>query len=183
MVLTAGFFARLGMSSDVVPTRFLEARQGGSEVSQEIVELSNRFSGELAEINRLDQEKKYAEALDLTTNMVQRIPEMRNKATDLTKELDKMTSSLLEIQSEEARQAAVNAITNRMALIGRLFSYSDYLLQLSQALQDRFVQRPNYQSVEELTTRINSEVQAVNIFNKEASEAMDRFDQIMTSGK
>lgn len=183
MVISVAYFTRLGRSSAIVPTAFLEARQSGSVTTQDIVNLSNEFTANLQQINKLDKEGKYAQALDLTTTMVQKIPEMRTKATELSTELQHMTSALTEIKSEDARQAAVDSITNRMALISRLFSYSDYLSQLSQVLTDKFREVPNGKSVPELTQRINSEVEAVNLFNKESSEAMTRFDQIMASDK
>lgn len=176
IVIAVGYFARLGNTFEAVPPDLLAARQEGSVIAQDIVNLSNDFSSDLEKINQLDKERKHAEALNIATDMLQRIPEVKNRATDLSKELEKMTSALTTIKSEEARAAAIESITNRMALIGRLFSYSEYLLQLSKVLQDRFREIPNNQSVAELTTQINAEVTAINNFNRAASEAMNRFD-------
>lgn len=176
IVVVVGYFAQLSNTSEAVPPDLLAARQEGSVIAQDIVNLSNRFSDDLERINELDREGQPAEALILATGMLQRIPEVKTRATDLSKELEKMTSALATIKSDEARAAAIESITNRMALIGRLFSYSEYMIQLSKVLQDRFREIPNNQSVAELTAQINAEVTAINNFNRAASEAMSRFD-------
>jgi len=64
-----------------------------------------------------------------------------------------------------------------MAIISRLFSYSDYLAQLSKVLQDHFREIPNNASVAQLVTQINAEVTAINSFNRLASDSMSRFDK------
>ena len=72
-----------------------------------------------------------------------------------------------------------NTNTDRMALISRLFSYSDYLSQLSDVLQHHFRGIPDNRNVAAIISQVNGEVTAINSFNRAASEAMDRFDRAM----
>jgi len=177
VIVVIGYFARLGLSSDVVPPAFREARQQSSIIAQDIVNTSNAISGDLVEVNRLDQANQPREALALTAGLIQKTQEIKLKAASLSAELEKMASTLTEIKSEPARQEAIKSITNRMALIGRLLSYSNYVLDLAKVLEDRFREVPNEQNPTVLIAQINAEVTAINNFNREAAEALDRFDQ------
>jgi DNA repair ATPase RecN len=109
--------------------------------------------------------------------------EIRNQAAALADEISSMTKALPAIQSFEARQAAIESITNRFALLNKLINYSNYLSELLTALQDRFEGTPGAaKRVAVLVNQINAEVQAINTFNGQAGQAMDRFDAI-TKGK
>jgi hypothetical protein len=177
-LIAVGYFVRLSLSQDIVPPEFREAREQGSVISQDIVNISNNISKDLERINQLDQEKKYEEALNINLNLIQdTIPELRSKATDLSKQLEKMAGALPKIDSEPARQDAIQSITNRMALISRLFSYSIYLGDLTNILRDHFREVPNAHSLSAVIAQINAEVTAINSFNRAASEAMNRFDR------
>jgi septal ring factor EnvC (AmiA/AmiB activator) len=178
-LVVAGYFARLGQSSDTVPQEFREARQQGSVIAQDIVNISNGIAQDLQRVNQLDREEKYGEALEANTEILERIPQIKDKATLLSKELERMTASLAEIQNQEAKQAAIESITNRLTVISRLFSYSTYLGQLSAVLQDRFQGVGSAVSVPAIISQIDAEVTAINSFNRSASEAMDRFDRHM----
>ena len=182
VIVVAGYVAggRLGFSANGVPVEFKDARGQGAIVAQDIVNVSNGLSGELEVINKLDEQGNHTEALMKTVELLRRTQEVKAKALDLSGELEKMTGGLASIKSAEARQAALESITNRLALIGRLLSYSDYLAQLTNSLRVRFsggsVQENH---IKNLIAQINAEVTAINNFNKQAGQAMDRFDAIV----
>ena len=91
-----------------------------------------------------------------------------------------MTKALSELKSFEARQAALEAISNHLALISRLVNYSGYLGQLLEALRGRFTGSGIQGSqVSTLVNQINTEVTAINSFNNQAVQAMQRFDNLV----
>ncbi|MEK7195089.1 MAG: hypothetical protein AAB655_00135 [Patescibacteria group bacterium] len=163
-----------------VPEGFIQARLQGALIAQNIVNLSNQSALDLNEVGELDRNKNFVEALNLTTELIKKSQEIRDQAVLLSSEIEKMTKALSEIDSFEARQAALEAIANRLALISRLINYSGYLGQLLDVLRGRFtgIYAPSYE-VQNLITQINSEVRAINNFNTQAGRAMERFDEIV----
>jgi hypothetical protein len=185
VIVTGGYIAgsKLGRSSDGgVPDGFIDARGQGAVVAQDIVNLSNGVWAELGKINKLEEEGNYEGALTQTVERLKRTQEVKGKAIELSSQLERMTGALADIKSVGARQAALESITNRLALIGRLLSYSDYLGQLVNSLNRRFsgqALQPNH--IKNLIAQVNAEVTAINSFNTQAGLAMDRFDEILKS--
>ncbi len=180
VVVLGGYIAnsQLGFSSNGVPHDFKEARLQGGIIAQDIVNISNHMSEQLAMINKLDSEGNLAEALNQTTALLQETDAVKNRAIELSTELEKMTGALATIKSPEARTAALESISNRLALISRLLSYNTYLAQLLTTLRDRFTGMSTNMRVATIIAQINAEVNAINNFNREAGQAMDRFDKI-----
>ena len=163
-----------------VPPEFNEARLQGAMISQAIVDTSNNLSRDIAQVNDLDAKGDYAGALRLTLELVNSSQEIRAKAVELSAELEKMTKALSSIDSTSARQAALESISSRLALISRLINYSDETLKLLQALENKFSgAKKGDAKVADAVNQINAEVAAINNFNREATEAMTRFDAIV----
>lgn len=178
----AGFTAvRFWKLSAGIPKEFTDSRLQGALIAQDIVNLSNQSVVDLARINEFDSSKKFEDALKLTEDVVKQSQEIRDQAVNLSREIEKMTRALSDIDSLGARQAALESITNRLALISRLINYSGYLGQLLDVLRDRFAgSAVKNQEVGQLVDQINSEVRAINNFNGQAGQAMDRFDKIVS---
>ncbi|MDP2598466.1 MAG: hypothetical protein Q8P49_01405 [Candidatus Liptonbacteria bacterium] len=163
-----------------IPKEFTDARMQGAIIAQNIVNLSNQSAADLQKINELDANGNYAAAITLTTNAIKQSQEIRDQAVELSSEVEAMTRALSDIGSLDARQAALESIANRLALISRLINYSGYLGQLLDSLQAHFsgTARTNVK-VHALVEQLNSEVNAINNFNAQAGQAMDRFDKIV----
>ena len=181
VIVVLGYGAsRLLSSSYSVPSEFQNARMQGALIAQNIVDLSNQSSRDLEEVNALDENGKFDDAFARTNELVERSVEIRNQAVALADEVGKMTKALSGIQSFDARQAALESIASRLALINRLIKYSNYLSQLLDALRSRFSGAVATSSqVAALVNQINIEVRAINTFNGQAGQAMDRFDKII----
>jgi hypothetical protein len=167
------------LSSAGVPQEFIDARIQGAMISQNIVNLSNQSVDDIGKINRLERQGDLMEATNVALEAIQKSKDIRNQAVELSNQVSKMTTSLSEIKSFEARQAALEAISNRLALISRLINYSEYLNQLLQALQAKFAGQRGNQDVEAAISQINAEVTAINSFNNQATQAMNRFDAVV----
>jgi len=182
LVIVAGafFVERANLFSNAPPADFTQSRLQGAIISQMIIDLSNQSSGDLAKVDELNQKGQYADALNLTTEIKQRSADIRDRAVDLSNQVGIMTKSLSDISSFEARQAALESISSRLALLNRLISYSADIDQLSATLADRFNGKyvPANQ-ISAMIDNVNAEVRAINNFNAQAGQSMDRFDKIV----
>ena len=162
-----------------IPKEFTDSRIQGAMIAQNIVTLSNQSVDDIGKINQLDRQGNLVEATNVALETIEKSKEIRTQAVELSNQVSKMTASLSNIESFEARQAALEAISNRLALISRLINYSDYLSQLLQALQEKFAGQAGDQKVQEAIVQINAEVTAINNFNTQSTQAMNRFDAIV----
>jgi DNA repair ATPase RecN len=163
-----------------VPVSFIDARTQGAIIAQNIVNLSNQSTDQLEQIDQLDQKGDYADALTLTTNLVSESQQIRTQAVDLSTQVGNMTQALSGINNFDAQQAALESISNRLALINELITYSGDLSNLLDTLQSRFSGTGGTNAkVQGLVNQINTDVNAINNFNSQAGQAMDRFDAIV----
>jgi len=172
--LTAWFSSKKG-----VPQGFIEARQQGALIAQNIVDLSNQSTNDLAQVNSLDKSGDYTDALVLTTNIISKNETLRDQATSLSSQIEAMAKSLPEISSSEAQQAALDAISSRLALVSELINYSNDLNKLLVTLQGHFtgtsIKRGD---VPTIVDQINTDVNAINNFNSQAQSSMVQFDTL-----
>jgi len=156
----------LGAQRVIIPREFLEAKGRGAIVAEEIVRLSGETARQLEQINKLDQEGKYADAFLLVAEEQKRSREMRGYAALLSRELSTMTSAVAQISETDARSTALQAVNYEVTLIGKLITYNEYLAQLLEALRRKFEGiAPSAPSVGELIGTINEEVAAINDLN------------------
>ena len=178
-IVIGGYFGtRIFGGFASVPQGFVDARLQGATISQSIVMLSNQTVHDLEKINELDRAGKYRQALEATKNLVVKSQEIRDQAVALSNEVQKMTVALSDIKSFEARQAALEAISDRLALISRLINYSAAMGNLLETLQARFSGIRTTGRVGEIIAQMNGEVTAINAFDRQASQAMEKFDAL-----
>lgn len=179
-ILVGGYILyRVVAAATGTPKDFEDARMKGGAIAQDIVNISADLKNELEEINKLDKQGNYTEALTRVTDVANRTTEIRAKAVELSGELQIMTSALPKIGNAGAKQAVLDSVSNRLALLSRLINYSDYVYQLLSVLRDKFTgiwHKPG--QVATLVDQINAEVTAVNAFNQSAMAAMARFDKL-----
>ena len=167
-------------SRNQVPVAFTNARLQGALISEDIVGISTSSTAELTKINQDDQAGNYTEALSLTTDLINQSQQLRDEAVQLSNQISVMTQSLSSINSFSAQQAALESISSRLALINQLINYSADLDRLLNVLQARFLGK--YEpagTVEAIVNQINTDVNAINNFNTQATVAMDQFDKIV----
>jgi len=170
---------RLISHSAGIPVEFTNARTQGALISQNIVDLSNQSAADLAKINDLDAQGNYTDALTLTGTVITQSQAIRDQAVALSSQVEAMTRALSDISSLDARQAALEAIASRLALISRLINYSGDLGQLLDTLRSHFSGNPpQSHEVSTLIDQINSEVNAINNFNNQATQSMLKFDKL-----
>ena len=160
-----------------VPASFTAARVQGAIIAQTIVNDSNQSTDELNAINKYDQEGDYTDALASTTALINQSAGLRNEAVQLAAQVQQMSTDIPNIKSTDAQQAAVQSMTNRLAVINELITYSNDLDHLLAVLQSRFsgTPQPNTE-VANIVAQINADVNMINNFNTQAGQAMDKFD-------
>jgi ABC-type Fe3+-hydroxamate transport system substrate-binding protein len=160
-----------------VPTEFLNAKYNASSVAQDIVSISNQLTNDLDEISRLESEKKYTEAINLLAQALEKNKEAREKAVLLSEELAKMALAVPNISPSGASQIALQAISSETTLISRLIAYNDYLNQLLEELRLEFLGKSSGgNKIQELISKINEEVRAINELNAKYNTLMEKFD-------
>jgi len=92
-----------------------------------------------------------------------------------------MTRSLEKVNNDDAQQIALESISNRLAMITELVSYSNHFEELTAVLQGKFngTRVPDARPVNSIINDINTQVEAINNFDREAQGAIERFDTII----
>jgi hypothetical protein len=180
IVIGAGYgIARFWQAENAVPADFTAARTQGAIIAQTIVNTSNQSTAALETINKYNQDGDYAAALASTTYLINQSAGLRDQAVQLSAQVGQMTKDLSDISSSAAQQAALESISSRLALINELISYSNDLDRLLSTLQTRFSGTPvPNATVMGIVNQINTDVNAINNFNAQAGQAMDKFDSI-----
>ena len=169
-------FRFLTIDAKSVPDEFLMARQQASGIAEEVVSLSNQSTENLIKISQLDQERKYAEALGLVSQEIERNRQARGKAINLSSQLETMAKNIAGISPASAGQVALQAVSSETTLISRLIIYNDYLNQLLGILHDKFEGTNNGNSIPELISKINDEARAINDLDKKFNDLIGEFD-------
>jgi hypothetical protein len=172
--------AALWQGQNQIPQSFTQARLQGAAIAENIVSISSSSTAELAQVNTLDKQGNYTDALSMTTDLVTQSQTLRDQAIKLSNQIGAMTQALSSVNSLDARQAALEGIADQLALINQLINYSGDLDKLLLTLQNHFTNKawqPN--DVTGLVNQINMDVNAINNFNAQATQAMQRFDAIV----
>lgn len=160
------------------PSEFLEARQEASLIAKNIIFISNRTADNLNRIAALDQGKKYGEALDLVTEEIKQNRQARDEAIKLAGQLELMAKNISAIAPASAGQMALQAVSSETALISRLITYNDYLVQLLEILQQKFSSpgKNTNGKITELLAKINEEARVINELDNSFNQLMGEFD-------
>jgi hypothetical protein len=179
IVIVSAVMAWFSSKKSGVSKDFTQAREQGALIAQNIVTLSDQSTKDLAQVNDLDKSGKYTDALVLTTSIVTKNQNLHDEAISLSDQIETMATSLPSISSADARQAALDAISSRLALVSELVDYSQDLNKLLVTLQGHFtgttVQPGDVQTI---VNQINTDVNAINNFNDQAQQSMIRFDTL-----
>lgn len=158
-----------------IPSDFLRARQEASLIATDIVGISGQSTGALDQIAQLDKDGKYTEALLLVSQELERNKEARDKAINLSFQLEAMTRNLSAISPASASRTALEAIASETSLISKLIDYNDDLTQLLEILQEKFLGKYNSDKIPELIAKINDDVKTINELNQKFNSTMKDF--------
>jgi len=162
-----------------IPEAFNLSRMQTALISEEIINLSNQIKTGVSKVNELEEKKDYKGAFNTLSEINLKILNVREKAFELSKELQTMTLELNNIKAGGAEKFALASITNRVTIINHLINYTDYLSQLNSALEKRFYGKDNKDEILSLINKINAEVDAINEANEKAKADIQKFDEAL----
>ncbi|MFA5098787.1 MAG: hypothetical protein WC461_01025 [Candidatus Paceibacterota bacterium] len=178
IIISAAFLAFQFWFADAkkVPSDFLQARQQASIIASEIVGISGQSTNTLSQISQLDKDGKYTEALILVSQELERNKESRDKAINLSVQLETMTKNLSAISPDSASRTALEAIASETSLISKLIDYNDDLTKLLEILQNKFLGKYSGDKISELVAKINDDIKVINELNRKFNDVMKNFD-------
>ena len=97
----------------------------------------------------------------------------------LAGQLEIMAKNISAILPASAGQMALQAVSSETALISRLITYNDYLVQLLEILQQKFsgFSKNTNGKIAELLAKINEEAKAINELDNSFNQLMGEFDK------
>ncbi len=166
-------------TKSVVPQSFQEARQEGAFVSSVIVSLLDESLKSLEIISQEDKNYNFSKAMALVQQELDRTDGAKQKAASLTLVLDKMTTAVPGIAPAKARNLAIEAVANEVALISHLMIYNDSLRGLLETLRYKFSGDIRYDAddVQALVSNMNREAKEINNLNDLFNQKMREFDR------
>jgi cellobiose-specific phosphotransferase system component IIB len=165
-----------------LPGEFTEARIKGSDIAQNIVQLSRTNLALLNEVAKYDQDNNHSKALIAISNALVQNRLNQVEAIRLSEQLTVMAEQSQRIQPARGREVATEAVASEVALVSRLVYYNDYLNRLFETLKVKF-EKPwvSYLDgqVNDLVNKVNDEAQAINELNKKFVASMAELDAIV----
>lgn len=165
-------------NTSFVPQSFSDARREGASISSEIVGLLGDSLKGLEKISEYDKNYHFSAALDLVLLELERTKTAREKAIELSSELDRMARSVQDISPTKAKNIAMRAVSQEVSLIGHLVVYNDILRGLLETLRYKFSGDIRYgvDDVQKLIVSLNKEGKEVNSLNDSFNAIMGEFD-------
>ncbi|MDP3956763.1 MAG: hypothetical protein Q8P97_02095 [bacterium] len=168
-----GAWNLLFSKDNYIPASFTDARRASAIIGEQIVGLSSASSDQIKEIQKLEQNKKYSDALDAVMAEKKRVADMRDQGSKLLTGLSAMTQSVSEIKPEAARTAALQAINYETGIVNHLLAYNELLEALLQLMTARILYGVNTTAnFNDTIIKINGEISAINDLNSKFTEAI-----------
>ncbi|HPW34705.1 MAG TPA: hypothetical protein PK367_03045 [Candidatus Paceibacterota bacterium] len=166
-------------SGNNVPSEFTNARALASVHAQEVVGLLEETSNNLSKIKELENSYQWKEALNVTYKEINKYNVLRDKALDLTSQLEIMAKSVPDISPRQARELALVAISSEVTLVTTLNNYiNGDLSVLLELLRQRLLGRgSDYNSLNKIVDNMNAKKESINNLNNQFSQLMGEFDK------
>ncbi len=167
-------------STRIVPSKFADARVTAAQHAADVVGMLAVTNGRIREVEQLVREGRKSDALTIVTEEIEKSKDIREKALQLSVELEKMVESIPAIHSDEASRIALVATTKETQLISRLIAYTEELQDLLTDLSFAVTQPwPDYGDVNDSISDSNEIADEVNALNEEYKKEMEGFDTLV----
>ena len=180
IVFFAYFVGRFLLAkTKTVPPEFMQARQEAALIAQDIVGMSKESAQHIGDLSSLNANHNYTDALNLVTQELERNRQIREKAIALSGNLQTMTINVSAIKPKSSAEAALEAVSTEVTLIGHLLTYNDYLNQLLGIIRSKITgtDATSAEVVADLVKKINDESIVVNVLNEKFNDQMAAFDR------
>jgi hypothetical protein len=185
IVLIGGFLGFTAYrAAHAVPGEFKTARAEGGHYTQEITDLSKQVRDDLNIVHDRELKGQFKEGAALLADVQNRNATIKNDALELAKRLTTMASSADKVRNEAAQPLILDALSVHLKMIQNVIDYNASLAELADLLEERFQGKPvDQKHINELISKINDEVNAVNDLNTQATGKLQQFDDAIRGGK
>lgn len=168
-------------SATFVPASFQDARVESVRISKDIVDLLGESLKNLDTISQADRDYHFSEALDLVYKELERIRIAKDRATELTDQLNKMAQAIAQITPIKAKNIALDAVSKEVGLLSHLVIYNDTLNSLLETLRYKFSGDIRYdaEDVQKLVSGLNQQAQDINSLNDQFNQKIGEFDELV----
>ncbi len=161
-----------------VPVDFTTARNHAATVSQSIVTLTEDTNKTIQDIHTAQTAGTTDQVLSLIDNARGTNAQAYEKALELSKDLQRMTESLHQIQPRARQQIAYEAIAIELSLTSEFITYTgalnDFLNTLAKTVTAGGFE--NQRALSGKLATVNGKVAIINNLNREFNQKMQKFD-------
>lgn len=180
LAVSGGYLVWAYFASPAIPSEFSDARQHIAAISAQLVDLTSTTNYKIKDINYLDSDGHYRAGVALLNKAKEENQKAFEQAVELSNQLKKMTESLPDIKSLDARQLSQEAVSLELALIVHFINYTKAMDDLLNLIQNRLAAPGKYQrEIDVKLTDINAQVLLVNNLNQQFLEKMTELDAIL----
>lgn len=164
-----------------VPENFIEAREKSAGIALELVTLLDSSVKSLDKISEEDRNGRFSSALELVGQETEKIEKVRTMALELSSELNSMAQAVQGIKPVNAKNLALEAVTQEVSLIGHLINYNAYFGGLLVTLKMKFIDDIEYDSndVQNFINSMNKEKDSINSINESFNQKLRDFDRAL----
>ena len=173
--LTVSFYEK----RNALPQDFIESRNKATEISGEIVRLSNETNVKIKELGSLEPEVNREKAFALIEEARRKNDEAFKKSLELSYELERLARGLPEIKSTPARQTMYQAITVEISLVTEYVAYTEDLNKFLESVQE-YVENNSQENrfrVQSDERAVNERVATINRLNDEFLDYIKRVER------
>ncbi|HEY4500000.1 MAG TPA: hypothetical protein VJH70_02680 [Candidatus Paceibacterota bacterium] len=164
-----------------VPALFQDARVESVRISKDIVNLLEESLRNLEIISQADRDYNFSAALDLVYKELERIRIAKDRAKELTDQLNVMAKAIAQITPIKAKNIALEAVSTEVSLLSHLVIYNDTLNSLLETLRYKFSGDIRYdaEDVQKLVSGLNQQAQDINSLNDQFNQKIGEFDALV----
>lgn len=179
VIFSSNLFASYQLRADL-PTDFIEARRGASDVSKRIVELTSSVNDRIKKIDLIDVAKQSKDARDEINVTKQENGWAYAHAVELSTDLQAMTESLAGIPSALVQSQAYDAIAIELTLVSEFIVYTQNLNKFLESLDRAYAEgltKEAEDAIKKELQKVNESTKTINKLNKEFIAKMKIFDK------
>lgn len=178
LVALGGYFLFEGLGSAQIPQTFMDARKEASSVSAQIVDLTNQTNSKIKGANYTELTGDVERAIIFINDARQLNQASYTKAFELTKHLQGLATSLVEMGASKSRSLAYDAIAADLGLVSEFIIYTQKLNSFLESLGKAIVSKTDRDKVLMQSTldAVNQQVEIINEINREVQGKMEAFD-------
>jgi len=162
-----------------IPAEFSQSRANGGEVAAKIMSFLENSLIRLELVAKHDSDYRPQEALTIISEQLAAAKENDNSALILATQLETLARTAEDIRPSQARQIAVEAVGNEVALVSRMIVYNAQLKDLFELLKDKVSGRRKVgaEEVNRLIAALNYLAGGINELNEKFNSGMRQLDQ------